>query len=143
MNMPASAPLPTALVMNPYYTGLGIARALRGLRVPIVALCSEAGVPGARSRYFDRVLTAPNGRDEPEALCDFLVKAGAGFPCKPVVFPTRDFDVIFLERFHDALAPWYVLPQPDDSPILRMMDKLELARRLVAEIAPRLPGTGR
>jgi len=127
MNMPASAPLPTALVMNPYYTGLGIARALRGLRVPIVALCSEAGVPGARSRYFDRVLTAPNGRDEPEALCDFLVKAGAGFPCKPVVFPTRDFDVIFLERFHDALAPWYVLPQPDDSPILRMMDKLELA----------------
>jgi D-aspartate ligase len=127
VNKPASTPSPTVLVMNPYYTGLGIARALRGLRVPIVALSSEANIPGARSRYFNQVLMAPNGRDEPEALCDFLVKAGAGFPCKPVVFPTRDFDVIFLERFHDALAPWYVLPQPDNSQILRMMDKLELA----------------
>lgn len=127
MSTPAATPSPTVLVMNPYYTGLGIARALRGSGVPIVALSSEPDIPGARSRYFTQVLTAPNGRDEPEALCDFLVKAGAGFPCKPVVFPTRDFDVIFLERFHEALAPWYVLPQPGNSPILRMMDKLELA----------------
>ena len=127
MSMSAATPSPTVLVMNPYYTGLGIARALRGIGVPIVALSSEPDVPGARSRYFSEVLMAPNGRDEPEALCDFLVKAGAGFPRKPVVFPTRDFDVIFLERFHDALAPWYVLPQPGHSPILRMMDKLELA----------------
>jgi D-aspartate ligase len=127
MNMPASTPSPTALVMNPYYTGLGIARALRGSGVPIVALSSEPDIPGARSRYFDQVLMAPNGRDEPEALCDFLVKAGAGFSSKPVLFPTRDFDVIFLEQFHDVLAPWHVLPQPGNSPILRMMDKLELA----------------
>jgi len=113
--------------MNPYYTGLGIARALRGRRVPIFALSWESNILGTRSRYFDKVLIAPDGRDEPEALCDFLVKAGAGFPCKPVIFPTRDFDVIFLDRFRDALATWYVLPQADGSPILRMMDKLELA----------------
>ncbi len=122
-----SAVMPPVVVMNPYYSGVGIARALRGRHVPIVALTSETDIPGARSRCFDRVLNAPNGRDEPEALRDFLLKAADGFPCKPVLFPTRDFDVIFLEQYRDTLAPRYVLPQPDHSPILRMMDKLELA----------------
>jgi predicted ATP-grasp superfamily ATP-dependent carboligase len=125
--MPQTLPLPPVVVMNPYYSGVGIARALRGRGVQLIALSWEPGVAGAKSRLFDKVLMAPNGRDQPEALCEFLVGMRGDFPCKPVIFPTRDFDVIFLERYRNVLAERYVLPQPEGSPILRMMDKLELA----------------
>ena len=124
----AEHPQPPVLVLNPYYSGLGIARSLAGRGVPVHALTWESGVPGSRSRYFERVLDAPNGRDEPEALCEFLVALAPTFATKPVLFPTRDFDVLFLDRFRAPLAQRYVLPQPADSPIMRMMDKLELAR---------------
>jgi predicted ATP-grasp superfamily ATP-dependent carboligase len=86
------------------------------------------------------VLDAPNGRDEPEALCEFLVALAPTFASKPVLFPTRDFDVLFLDRFKATLAQDYVLPQPADSPIMRMMDKLELAR-VASSLAIAVPKT--
>jgi D-aspartate ligase len=118
---------PPVLVMNPYYSGLGVARCLRRTGVSVYALTSEPNVPGARSRHFEKVFMAPNGRDEPEALCQFLVDTASQFQSPPVLFPTRDLDVIFLDQYHDALAEGYRLPQSRKSPILRMMDKLELA----------------
>ena len=126
----ARAPVahPPVFVMNPYYTGLGIARSLRGSGVRVVALTSEDNAPGVRSRCFDAVERVPNGRDDAAGLRDALVRLANGLPEKPVLFPTRDFDVLFLAEHHAALAPLYVLPQPPSSPILRMMDKLELAR---------------
>lgn len=121
-------PRPAVFVMNPYYTGLGIARALAGTGVRVVALTSEHDAPGVRSRYFDAVERVPNGRDDPAGLCAALQQLAARERCKPVIFPTRDFDILFLAQHHDALAPLLELPQPARSPILRMMDKLELAR---------------
>jgi D-aspartate ligase len=118
---------PPVLVMNPYYSGLGIARCLRQTGISVYALTSEPNVPGARSRHFEQVFMAPNSRNEPEALCRFLIEKASGFRSPPVLFPTRDLDVIFLDQYHDALAPGYLLPQSRESPILRMMDKLELA----------------
>ena len=119
---------PAVFVMNPYYTGLGIARALAGTGLRVVALTSEADAPGVRSRYFGAVERVPNGRDDPAGLCAALARLAAREPCKPVIFPTRDFDILFLAQHHDALAPLFELPQPARSPILQMMDKLELAR---------------
>jgi D-aspartate ligase len=119
--------LPPVFVMNAYYSGLGIARSLHGLGMRVYALTSEPDAPGLRSRYFHGSYEVPNGRDEPERLRDRLIEVRAGFPEHPVLFPTRDFDVLFLHEYREALAAAYVLPQPADSPILRMMDKLELA----------------
>src|SRR5690242_16945601 len=113
--------------MNPYYTGLGIARSLHGRGVPVFALTSEPDTPGGKSRYFDGVHIVPNGRDEPERLCRDLVDIAKRYPTKPVIFPTRDFDILFLHDYWEALDPVLSLPQPRGSPILRMMDKLELA----------------
>jgi predicted ATP-grasp superfamily ATP-dependent carboligase len=120
--------LPPVYVMNPYYTGLGIARSLAPHGVRVVALASEATAPGVRSRFFDEVVTVPNGRDDPAALAAALVAMASGSRVRPVLFPTRDFDVVFLAEHHDMLAPLYVLPQPSGSPIMRMMDKEEVAR---------------
>lgn len=115
-------------VMNPYYTGLGIARCLRGLGMEVVALASESDAPGAGSRFFQRTLDVPNGRSDPQALCARLLDIGRTLPHKPVLLPTRDFDVLFLHNYRESLLPYYILPQGAASPIMRMMDKLELSR---------------
>ena len=121
------APLPPVFVMNPYYSGLGIARSLYGRGVRVYALAAERDAPGLRSRYFHGVHQVPNGRDEPERLLDRLLDIRARHAERPVLFPTRDFDLLFLHEHRETLASHYVLPQPEDSPILRMMDKFELA----------------
>ena len=119
---------PAVLVMNPYYSGIGIARCLsRASDVPVIALTSEPDTPGAKSRYFDEVHVVPNGRDEPERLFQRVVEIAREQSTKPVIFPTRDFDILFLHEYREALEPFVLLPQAAGSPILRMMDKLELA----------------
>ena len=118
---------PPVFVMNPYYSGLGIARSLRGSGVRVYALCSERDAAGASSRYFDAVYATPNSRDEPDAFCRRLIELRGSQTSHPLIFPTRDFDVLLLHDFAATLSKHYVLPQPVRSPILRMMDKLELA----------------
>jgi predicted ATP-grasp superfamily ATP-dependent carboligase len=125
---PTAAPTPPVLVLNPYYSGLGVARALSGTGVPVYALSSETDAPGVKSRYFTGVFPVPNGRDEPARLGERLLELRKSFTQRPVLFPTRDFDVLFLNEYRDTLAPHFVLPQPTGNTIVRVMDKLELAR---------------
>lgn len=115
-------------VMNPYYTGLGIARCLHGQGIKVLGLTSERDAPGVKSRFFDEILDVPNGRDEPEALCRRLLELGRTLDHRPVLVPTRDIDVLFVHDHFDALSPYYILTQPRPSPIMEMMDKFELAR---------------
>jgi predicted ATP-grasp superfamily ATP-dependent carboligase len=118
---------PSVFVLNPYYSGLGIARCLRDYRVPVFGLTFDPRTPGAKSRHFEHVYVVPDGRDDPERLCQSIVEIAHTRPTKPILFPTRDFDVLVLHEHRELLSTAFVLPQPDDSPILRMMDKLELA----------------
>lgn len=122
-----TAEYPPVLVMNPYYSGLGVARSLHGRGMRVYALSSDRNAPGARSRYFDEVYQVPDGRDEPDRLSERLLQIAGGYSQRPVIFPTRDFDVLFLHHYREALTPACVLPQPLHSSILRVMDKFELA----------------
>jgi predicted ATP-grasp superfamily ATP-dependent carboligase len=119
---------PAVFVMNPYYTGLGIARCLHGHGLKVVGLTSEHDAPGVRSRYFHSILDVPNGRDEPEALCRRLVELGRTLDHRPLLVPTRDFDVLFIHDYFEALSPYYILTQPRRSDIMAMMDKYQLAQ---------------
>ncbi|MDQ3189306.1 MAG: hypothetical protein M3Q28_10470 [Pseudomonadota bacterium] len=124
----AISELSPVFVMNPYYSGLGIARSLFGCGVDVYALASARDAPGLMSRYFTRSYEVPNGRDRPEQLCKRLLEIRSEFGLRPVLFPTRDLDVLFLQEYQEALSPHYLLPQRDNSEILRLIDKLELAR---------------
>ena len=124
---PGSGPAVPVVVLNPYYTGLGIARNLHGTGVRVHALTSDAATPGARSRYFASVRTVPDGRDAPEALCAELLRIADSFGAVPILFPTRDFDILFLHEHRARLAPCYLLPYRDFDAVLRTMDKLEVA----------------
>src|SRR5581483_12048598 len=106
--------LPPVFVMNLYYTGIGIARNLYGYGVRVYGLSSEKDAPGVKSRFFDGVYEVPNGRDEPEALYRRLLEIREHYTTPPVIFPTRDFDILFLHQYREQLAPFYRLPQPQD-----------------------------
>ena len=103
---------PTAVVMNMFYTGIGIARSLGRRGVPVIGLSSESGIAGNFTRYA-RIVSAPDSRRQPEALRDQLLRMGKECGEKSVIFPTRDDDVVFLDRFREELQPYYspVIPK--------------------------------
>jgi predicted ATP-grasp superfamily ATP-dependent carboligase len=115
-------------VMNPYYTGLGIARSLAGSGVNVYGLTAERGAPGRLSRFFHGTYTIPNSRDEPEALCQRLLSLKEDHQDRPVLFPTRDFDVLFLHEYRGVLSPFYRLAQAAGPAVPNLLDKLQTAR---------------
>ena len=117
---------PPVFVMNLYYTGIGIARNLDRLGVDVFGLSSESDAPGMRSRFFRHVYTVPNSRDEPRALHERLMQIRQEHALAPVIFPTRDADVLFLHDYADPLSQYYCLPPSREAAAL-LMDKLRLA----------------
>src|SRR5712691_1463403 len=97
---------PVAVVMNMFYTGLGIARSLGERGVPVLGLTSKSGVYGNFPRYA-KTVHCPDSRDEPEALMAFLLRIGETLEFPGVIFPTRDDDLMFLDRYRAELAPYF------------------------------------
>jgi predicted ATP-grasp superfamily ATP-dependent carboligase len=116
---------PPVFVLNVYYSGMGIARNLRGRGVAVYGLSSEADAPGMKSRFFDAIYTVPNGRDDPDQLCGRLIEIRSNHKQSPVIFPTRDFDVLFLNEYREQLGGLYRLPE--DRAVKSILDKLGLA----------------
>lgn len=114
-------------VLNMSYAGLGVARNLASKGVSVIGLTSEPGSAGALTRFCKAIHQTPNGRDEPEALCQRLLELAEIQRQPIVIFPTRDFDIFFLEAFRSKLEPAFILPQPPIEVINRVMDKFVLA----------------
>jgi D-aspartate ligase len=114
-------------VLNPYYTGIGIARNLHRRGIKVYGLSSTRSAPGTWSRFFTAIYDVPDGRDEPEALYRRLVEISKHHAEAPVIFPTRDFDVLFLHRYRERLSSFYRVPQSPGDSVLRLLDKFETA----------------
>src|SRR3954451_24943811 len=101
----------TAVVMNMFYTGLGIARSLGERGVPVIGLSAERGIYGNYTRYA-RIRRCPDSRSAPEELLTALIELGREIGERSVIFPTRDDDCLFLDRFRTELQPYFtpVLP---------------------------------
>ncbi len=115
---------PVAVVMNLFYTGLGIARSLgeRGIRV--IGLSSHHGIYGNFTRFAD-VRSCPDSREEPVALMEFLLKLGEELGGPAIIFPTRDDDVLFLDRFRAELSPGFTPVTPSKQALKASLDKWE------------------
>lgn len=109
--------------MNMFHTGLGIARSLAVRGVPVIGLTAQKGVYGNFTRYA-RIVHAPNSRTEPEALLPYLLKLGQEIG-PSVIFPTRDDDVIFLDRFRDELQKCFRLVTPESPAVKACLNKWE------------------
>jgi len=107
-------PKPTAVVMNMFYTGLGIARSLGEHGVPVIGLSAERGIYGSFTRYA-KTRICPDSRRQPEELLTDLIDLGKSLGYRAVLFPTRDHDCMFIDRYRSELAPWFsfVLPEAE------------------------------
>jgi predicted ATP-grasp superfamily ATP-dependent carboligase len=108
--------------MNMFYTGLGIARSLGDKGIPVIGLTAKRGVYGNFTRYARTVLS-PDSRSEPEALLGYLLAMGTGLKHRAVIFPTRDDDLVFLDRFRHELSPYFDLAIPESPVLNACLDK--------------------
>jgi predicted ATP-grasp superfamily ATP-dependent carboligase len=115
---------PVAVVMNVFYTGLGIARSLGERGVRVIGLTAQRRVYGNFTRHAKTVF-APDSRSEPDALLTFLTQLGRELGGKSVLFPTRDDDVLFLNRFRKELEPYFSLVIPGESALSASLNKWE------------------
>ena len=114
--------LPTAIVLNLFYTGLGIARSLGERGIPVIGLTAQRGIYGNFTRYA-RVLTSPDSRENPEALLAFLLHLARELASRAVIFPTRDDDLVFLDRCRAALEPHFSIVAPDHAALETCLSK--------------------
>jgi predicted ATP-grasp superfamily ATP-dependent carboligase len=113
-----------AVVMNMFYTGLGIARSLGEHGIPVIGLTAQPGVYGNYTRYAKTRL-CPDSRTRPEELLDYLLRMGRELAQPAVIFPTRDDDVAFLDRYRVELSPYFLPVIPDRAPLRACLNKWE------------------
>jgi D-aspartate ligase len=118
---------PVAVVMNMYYTGLGIARSLDARGIPVVGLSAHRRIYGNFTRHA-RIVNCPDSRDDQDELLQFMIRLANGLNGRPVVFPTRDHDLVFLDRFREQLEPYYALAIAGRSVLHASLDKWETYR---------------
>lgn len=114
---------PAAIVMNMFYTGLGIARSLGERGIPVIGLASKKGIYGDATRYA-KTLLCPDSRTDPEALLPHMIRLGKQIG-HGVVFPTRDDDVVFLDRYRQELSRYFELVIPGTEVVSACLNKWE------------------
>jgi len=121
--------LPTAVVINLSYTGLGLVRSLGRRGIPVIGLSSgRPGQYGKFSRYC-RAQLCPDSRNAPGELLDHLLQLGRELRTPAILFPTSDFEVLLIARNQAALREHFRFPQPDTAVVETVMNKAELSRR--------------
>src|SRR5258708_6104246 len=121
----ASTSSPPVIILNMFYSGLGIARQLFGTGVRVVGLSAHPRIYGNYTRLCE-VRVAPNSQEQPQKLADLLVRSASEL-AGAIIFPTRDADMLFLDSFRADLEPLYRLAIPPRDVMFRLMNKAALA----------------
>jgi D-aspartate ligase len=114
----------TAIVMNMFYTGLGIARSLGERGIPVLGLSARRGIYGNFTRYA-KTAFCPDSRTDPEALLAYLLKMGREMDHRAVLFPTRDDDLQFVDAFRNELSRYFHLVAPESPALNACLNKWE------------------
>jgi D-aspartate ligase len=112
---------PPVLILNLFHSGLAIARDLAGRNVRVIGLSADHKIYGNFTRFCE-VRFVPNSQEEPEQLAKVLLQFAPELTGS-VIFPTRDADVLFLDRYREELSAHYRLALPPHDCLLRVMDK--------------------
>jgi exosortase A-associated hydrolase 2 len=113
---------PAVVVLNTHYTGLGIVRNLAHLGLDVYTLSANKEFPGNRSR-FAKFLDSPDSLENPGELRDYLVALSKRIGGRPVLFPTRDHDINFINDYRPELEAHFIIPFSGKSVIDAIMDK--------------------
>lgn len=116
----------SVVALNLGHSTLGIGRCLAGTNVRVEVFASNRWGIGAGSRLL-RVIRAPDCTEQDGALLrDRLVSHAAGLRWRPHLFPTRDLDVVFIDRHRKALEPHYTIHQPSGDRLDQVINKARL-----------------
>jgi predicted ATP-grasp superfamily ATP-dependent carboligase len=112
--------MPPVIIMNMFYSGLAIARDLAGTGVRVIGLSADKAAYGNFTRFCE-VRFAPDSQTQPEMLAEYLKRAADELR-GAVIFPTRDADVVFLDRYREELKDYRISIPPRDC-LARVLDK--------------------
>lgn len=108
-----------------YYIGLGVVRSLGMAGVSVTTVDYEKTHYGI-SKYVKEALIAPHYKKEEKKLVEFLINYAKKQKEKPVLFPTADLYVEFMEDNFDALKEYYLWPNDKKGLYRDLMDKKTL-----------------
>ena len=94
-----------------YYIGLSIIRCLGKEGIHTVAMdYARENTYGADSRYLKEQIIVPHYKKNEQQLLQFMVDYAKKEKEKPVLYPSGDPYVEFIDRNFDALKEWYLFP---------------------------------
>lgn len=107
-----------------YYIGLDIIRSLGACGVDVVAIdYSKAGTYGFHSRYLSEALVAPHYKEDPKGLLDYLIEYALRQSKPPVLFPSADPYVEFIDSNMGLLKEYYLMPNMQQGLYTKVMNK--------------------
>lgn len=107
-----------------YYIGLSIVRRLGSEGVHVVAVdYSHDNCYGSKSKYINEKIIAPHYRNQEEELVDFLIEYAKNQDEKPLLMPSADPYVEFMDKHLEKLKEYYHINMTDQGLWSNLMDK--------------------
>jgi D-aspartate ligase len=124
----------TSVVMlrSGHHGGLGIARSLGRLGVPVYSVDADYWEPAFSSRYCRRRFVLHLDSDPPDQLVASLFQIGRQVGGHPVLIPTTDQGAIWVAEHAEVLREVFWFPRQDVALVRSLCDKgrmQDLARR--------------
>ncbi len=111
-----------AFVLGESINALGVVKALGRKAVPVYLIQALPDPVSAASRYA-QTFQAPDIVQEPEAYLAFLEKLAAQLPHDPVLLPTTDVAVMFIDRYRKQLETRFKFNIPSSAIIQQITSK--------------------
>ncbi|MDO5732242.1 MAG: carboxylate--amine ligase [Eubacteriales bacterium] len=113
-----------ALVLGTnYYNALSAIRCLGRAGIPLAVAEYDRSSYGLRSKYVDEVVITPYFQDDEHACLDALVDYAKKQSDKPVLIPTHDNYMLFVDRHQDVLRDYYLLTLPKPGLATQVIEK--------------------
>lgn len=126
-----------------YYIGLSIIRCLGIHGIKVVAVdYSSKGTYGFHSKYCSETLIAPHYKKEPQSFLNFLIDYAKKQEAQPVLIPSADPYVEFVDEHLMTLRKYFLIPQTQQGLYTEVMNK-ETLHSLAAKHGVLVPETVR
>ncbi|NMA86897.1 MAG: carboxylate--amine ligase [Tissierellia bacterium] len=110
-----------------YYIGLSITRCLGIHNIPVVGIdYSKDRNYGFYSKYLSEKLIAPNCKEDPEGLLEFLIEYGKKQDKPPVLYPSADGYAEFIDEYLPILRKYYLINQVEQGLFTEVINKESL-----------------
>ncbi|MCI5997879.1 MAG: D-alanine--D-alanine ligase [Peptoniphilaceae bacterium] len=124
-----------------YYIGLSVIRCLGKENVHVVACDYDFDKAyGAKSKYVDEFLKIDTLGDIDDRAVNDLISYAKNQEEKPVLFPTHDKYVEFIDKYYDVLKEYFLISQAKDGLNSILMDKWKLSE-LAEKNGVKIPAT--